>query len=251
MDYKEFLEGVRDNSLRLSFSSLSKILKSPWHFRHYFCRQRDKPTPQMQFGSLVHTLILEPEQYPLRYALTPKLDRRTKAGKAQYKEFLESLTDDIAVIDQKTYDDARRAVDGFMENKRAVELLNHAEHVEQELSFEHKNLTIKGIRDIAHSDYVCDLKTTADSSPRGFRFSVYKYLYHMQAAIYTYDTDRDYFFIALEKTGCCQVYQLSETLLDEGRTLFEDAVIQYHSSRFTENWNEGWGHKEVDKVIVL
>jgi hypothetical protein len=32
--------------------------------------------------------------------------------------------------------------------------------------------------------FICDVKTTQDASPRGFRSAVYKYNYHLQAAFY-------------------------------------------------------------------
>ena len=45
------------------------------------------PTPAMQRGTALHTAVLEPETWADVVAVQPRLDRRTKAGKAAAAEF--------------------------------------------------------------------------------------------------------------------------------------------------------------------
>lgn len=41
----------------------------------------------MVLGSLVHTLVLEPDSFKAEYAIAPQVNARTKAGKAELEEF--------------------------------------------------------------------------------------------------------------------------------------------------------------------
>lgn len=55
--------------------------KTPAHFKYQQSEQR-KPTPAMIIGSAVHCATLEPEAFNERYIVAPKIDKRTKDGKA-------------------------------------------------------------------------------------------------------------------------------------------------------------------------
>lgn len=248
MNNKEFLKAVEDNSLRLSFTSLSKLDKSPRHFRDFFTTEFNE-TPAMRVGSLVHTLILEPELFTERYIIAPKIDKRTKVGKEAYNAFI-LASEGKTVITESEYEQALVYVQGVKECKAARWLLRAAEKVEQKLSFQHKGLTIRGIRDLEHPDFVADLKTTADASPKAFYWSVKKYLYNMQAAIYTYNCNRPYYIIAVEKSGQCAVYSLTEETIQEGRNKFEELVKKYRSCRLSGAWNESYGYDGGEDGIL-
>ena len=60
--------------------------RSPEYFR--FIMDNPQPvTPAMKFGSAIHMNVLQPEQFNNNYAVSPKFDKRTKIGKADYAEF--------------------------------------------------------------------------------------------------------------------------------------------------------------------
>lgn len=50
-------------------------------------RLNPEETPALIFGSALHTLVLEPNDFNKRYAMLPDCDRRTKEGKALFEEF--------------------------------------------------------------------------------------------------------------------------------------------------------------------
>ena len=69
----------------LSKSMMSKILKSPAHYRAAL-DEHQEPTKSMQMGTAIHTAVLEPQLYSQVVAVVPPdIDGRTKEGK-QWKE---------------------------------------------------------------------------------------------------------------------------------------------------------------------
>jgi hypothetical protein len=80
----------------ISKSHLDQVAKSPLH---YWARYLDpnrvvpEPTPAMAIGSAVHTHVLELDQWDARYVSAPDgIDRRTKAGKAEWEAFTTAAT---------------------------------------------------------------------------------------------------------------------------------------------------------------
>ena len=135
----------------------------------------------MEFGSLVHCLVLEPETFSDNYAVPPdNINRRTKDGKAQWAEFMAANADKIQ-INEQDYQQALNAVEGLKTCKSAVSLLRSCKEVEQQIEFTYRGQTIRGVVDGISDSFVLDLKTTQDASPKNFRWSVRKFLYQMRS----------------------------------------------------------------------
>jgi len=67
---------------RVSNSMLSLLKQSPRLFyQRYELGQTQKATKAMELGSLLHTMVLEPQEVTERFAVMPDVDRRTKEGK--------------------------------------------------------------------------------------------------------------------------------------------------------------------------
>lgn len=65
-----------------------------------------EPSPSMVFGTLVHALVLEPDEVAKRFYTMPKIDGRTKEGKeAKAKALAEA--GDKTVIDEETFSRAQ------------------------------------------------------------------------------------------------------------------------------------------------
>lgn len=71
-----------------SKSTLGRILESPYQVRH----GTDEGTPAMEFGTLAHTLLLEPETFEERYAVVPEGMVRNAKHKV-YQAFLAEAGD--------------------------------------------------------------------------------------------------------------------------------------------------------------
>lgn len=192
----------------LSYSQLKAFAKSPNHYLAYL-EQVFEPTPQMTLGSAIHCRFLEPKAFPERYIAAPKVDRRTKDGKAAYELFLsekgdrEELTlDQLQILDEVHRQLTNNAPTQFLTADTEVEKFGviHGER-------------FKAIADMVGDTWVADLKTCADASPEGFMRAAHNLDYHLQAAIYraVFNVDK-FFWIAVETSAPfnVQVYQQSE-----------------------------------------
>ena len=73
-------EDYRNNEA-FSRSQLFKLSKSPAHFK-YALENPEVETPALAFGTAFHSYVLEKDKFDNEYIVAPKLDRRTKEGKA-------------------------------------------------------------------------------------------------------------------------------------------------------------------------
>ena len=70
----------------LSSSDLKLLARSPLHYKTAKAFHPEE-TNAMRLGTAVHCAILEPDRIDVEYVLAPEgIDRRTKAGKAQWAE---------------------------------------------------------------------------------------------------------------------------------------------------------------------
>lgn len=194
----------------LSYSALKAFEKSPNHYIDYVTQEKSEPSSAMKFGSAFHCMLLEPEQFAKRYAYGPKPNLRTKAGKeemaaieASGKVFLPN--EDIEVINKMV-----SVIEG---NSWASKLcFDMAKSYEKEVVGEIGGMKFKGFLDVEGDNYVVDVKTASDSSVSAFNKQASDLLYHLQAAIYTAITGKEFFWIVIESKSPhnCMVYSQSD-----------------------------------------
>lgn len=94
----------------ISSSKLKLLDESERHLEmsHLFSLKSDS----MDFGTLVHALVLEPEKEN-GYAVMPNFDGRTTAGKSEKLDWLED-NDGKNIIDKIDFDRARRMADNVL-----------------------------------------------------------------------------------------------------------------------------------------
>ena len=179
------------------------IKQSPVHAQARRAR-KDEPTHQMKLGTAVHAAILD-TNWDDAIAVAPAVDRRTKAGKAEYSEFLETVDNKtIITADQfNLVEQMQIAVFDHPEAKRLIDLCYASEFV---TTFEVDGELCKAKIDALDDGHtIIDIKTTADASPQAFAKQSANYLYHMQLAWYARSVDREFFdvdafIIAIENT---------------------------------------------------
>ena len=222
----------------MSASGAKKILQSPMHYR----LNRDKPsqpTERMQFGSVVHIGVLEPDTMHERVAIAPDVDRRTKAGKEEWQAFLAESAGRI-VLAQAEYDRARRCIDAVRAHPGASHLLEGAA-TEISLFWNDARYGVpcKARWDIFNYDGVADLKTTVDASPDGFGRQIANLLYHVQAAHYCsggehvrHESPRFFAFIAVEseEPHAVACYVLPGSAILAGAYLMSKALARYEEA---------------------
>jgi len=212
------------------------IKQSPVHAQSRRAR-KDEPTHQMKLGTAVHAAILD-TNWDDAIAVAPAVDRRTKAGKAEYSEFLETVDNKtIITADQfNLVEQMQIAVFDHPEAKRLLANCTASEHVRV---FEYEGEKCKAKIDALRLKApniatVIDIKTTSDASPQAFAKQSANYLYHMQLAWYCRSVGigeglGDCYIIAIENTPphAVAVYIFDAEALRVGWHLCKRAVREW------------------------
>jgi hypothetical protein len=142
----------------------------------------------MAIGSAVHTHVLELDQWDARYVTAPDgIDRRTKAGKAEWEAFTAAATG-RTVLPKADADLVMRMAQSVFSHPAAAMLLALPGKAETTHMWTDAatGLQCKCRPDWLTDDgrLLVDLKTTEDASARGFAKSIAQWRYHVQASWY-------------------------------------------------------------------
>ena len=234
-------------------SDLHLVNRSPLHYAHAQ-EHPEPPTPQMRFGTAVHTAVLEPDAWPDRYVVGDFASTRSKAYAEWAAEVEGANKEPILREDQDrvfAIADALMAhplastylfeVDGPTEAsvlwERDVFVNHHVGSVDVRCKCRPDKLPIG-------FDAVVDLKTSYNASPTSWPHDVIRYRYHVGAAWYlagmravgtAVDT---YLFIVVESRapfaiGC---YTLPDELVEHAEMLIEVNLHRYALCREHDAW---------------
>jgi exodeoxyribonuclease VIII len=202
---------------------LTSVIKCPYTWKH---QAPMKESPALIEGRLQHTVFLEPDKFDDEFAIEPNVDRRTKAGKAEYEDFKSSIGDRTPV--------KQDMVDVCMERREIVKQYVPAvtDDVELTICFMWHEHPFKARLDWHDGSAAWDLKTARDASPSGFRRAINNFNYHMQAALYLDACAasglgaEQFMFLAQEKAHPYPyaVYTLSDEAVEYGRAKNEQAL---------------------------
>lgn len=174
---------------RCSHSSLECLRKSPllYHGRYIAGTIPQKhATAEMRLGTLAMDRIYRPDFFKTHYMLTPKVDRRTKAGKEQWAEF-QDYAAGRELIDADTMEAVEKIREGVMRCPQARQIVEAQGEVEQVIEWTDRatGLPCKAKLDkIIGGILINDLKTTAYPTPEAFGKQCDSLGYFRQAAFY-------------------------------------------------------------------
>jgi hypothetical protein len=203
------------------------------------------------FGSALHKMVLESDDFDKEFAVAPDSPRNTKAGKDEHTQFFEELEDKTAITSSE-YTQIKR----MSENIQVIagRLLQNG-IAESSYFAKDENGIIRKCRPdyyIEKTGLVIDVKTTKDGSEYGFKKAIAEYSYHRQAAWYL-DTLKlsgkkaeRFAFITVEKTSpyMVRVYELEQEAIQRGREEYQKLLNDY--TTFLET-----GKAQVIKTISL
>ena len=206
-------------------------------------RLNPEETPALIFGSALHTLVLEPNEFNKRYAMLPECDRRTKEGKALFESFAianagkrvlkGSEVDSLIAMANKS----RR----FFEEKKAKyshhELVGSATFVVTDGIYKGKEIDCKAQFDAVYvfEDKVIikDLKSVADiTNVKGASFqngwATQSAFYH-DLAQFCYQKDVTFDYIAQSKSEPYDVreFGVSDEMFIKGRQSYYLAINKW------------------------
>lgn len=181
-----------------SNSALTRLAKSPAHYRAWLVEPESEPSEALLIGSAVHCAAFEPEVYAADWVTAPEppafAHKGTKVGKEERTEWAQDLLAWRAASEGKRFitREQRRLVTEMVASLRAHPIAS------QLLRGGGAELTLRwidaatGVSCKARADYyradlkTCiDLKTTNDASSAEFARSCARYRYHVQAAHYS------------------------------------------------------------------
>lgn len=212
----------------VSHTMLKHMHPTPAHLQAYL-QEKPEPSAAMILGSLVHSLVLEPERPLPRLAIKPaEMKFTTREGKAWRDEQQRAGK---LIITEAEFKTLLGCVSAVSKHTVCREIFAHGQ---SEVSVFQKffNLDNTVLRK-ARLDFVpdgnalVDVKTTQDASPEAFAKEIVSYRYHTQAAYYldiwNDATERPFkqcfLFIAVEKVPpyLVAVYNLDIQAIEKGR----------------------------------
>jgi hypothetical protein len=210
----------------ISASDLKWILppRTPAHYHAYRTGQiKREETRAFLIGTLCHMAVLEPERLEKAFVVKPTgLDLRKVEG----KEWKASVGDvPILDADEATMIEGMKA--SVAAHPAAYELLHNSKREISLYDSHRSGLKIKGRLDVLGNDFVADVKTAEAGDAQGFSSAIFRYNYHVQAAMYCQLAKVERFaFIAVEKTApyAVAVYELSPTALQIGLSALNNAL---------------------------
>lgn len=163
-------------------------------------------TPAQEVGRIIHMAVLEPNRFADQVVVAPKVDRRTKEGKAQWEAFV-SANEGKTVASPEDYETFKLMQSQVWVDDTARRLLEKGD-AEVSVFWE-----VDGVQCKARFDFISalgvavDLKTTVSAKPESFTYDAYKFGYHRQIAWYMRGAKAvgldlaNMFLIAVEKTA--------------------------------------------------
>lgn len=227
---------------RLSSSQLKLLLKSPeQYYKEYILGLKTVEVhDKFTFGTLVHTLVLEPEKMLTDYAVFEGL-RRSGAAWEKFQEQNNNKT----LITVPQLNAAEELLRNYQQVKTATTILAGG------LS-EHNILgEVLGVPGKARADkinldlnYIVDVKTSsAVSDLEVFRQTCDAFMYDLSAAYYcelarqAYGRLFDFYFVVFSKLDKqVKVYKASSNFLSEGTAKYTQALVLYKKCKESGIW---------------
>jgi hypothetical protein len=243
---------------RHSCSTLKQMLVSPGHYMQQFTAH--KPTsPAMEFGSLVHLLILEPNQLPYRYAVIPGSGRRPSAGERREAQ---AFYPGLHILTEAELHEARIAAEKAMERQvRGRPFQRFVEEGLREVTFFYRDpvaeLPCRVRMDLWHPDAIFDLKTTRHALLGDFSRACLALHYDLQAYMYCLadarfdgrDCARDFVFLAVQGEPPHPVHVLAagSSFMANGEAKYVRALSLLRACSETDYWpdNSAEGTLEI------
>ena len=232
-------------------SDLWKMEDSAEKFR-WFLDHPIEQTPAMAFGSACHKMILEPDTFGDEYAVAPNVDRRTKAGKAEWDAFIEA-NPGKTIITEDNRDVMAEMEAALDQNPLAYRIFRDKGQsevpifwIDPETEEKCKAKLDRLVLDDDGKYVIVDYKTAKSAETQRFNNEVFRLGYHFQAGFYTeglmnaleLDYRPRFIFVAQEKDApyAVNVIEVSEDVMKIGVAKFHELLEKYHECKAVDLW---------------
>lgn len=250
MKYEEYLKlpGLRA-------SEIKELWRSPAHYKEY----HDNPPEQtaaMKFGEAVHAAIIEPQRFLQEYTAIDDAEIVAQIGGAKprattrYKEWrADFILDNLGkeILDLADFNKVVEIAQVAGKHPIVEALLNEPGQAEMVLQWKHHSTGTKmkaRLDWVTDSGRIIDFKTTEDARENEFSRAMWKYAYHLQAAVYQEAVEEiigqsfPFTFVVIEKTAPygLMVYELDRFTLDFAMSEVDRLIRIYEKCAANDNW---------------
>ena len=244
----------------VNYSGLKLFAECPLYYWEQYLnpdREPETESPALRIGTAGHLRILEgAEIYHDTYIREPSYDKRLKANKDHYQEWLANKGDRIP-LPADEWDMVERMAAAVLGSPLASALVEgkggYSEEVCQAIDPE-TGMLLKckadRIATIGGKTYVIDLKTCSrrygGAGQDGFGKSVAKFKYHWQAAFYTdligasgdWGPVENFVFVVVEKESphAVAIYECDDQMMEAGRMQYREALHRFKECQEKDQW---------------
>ena len=234
----------------LSCSLMKPLLISPAHFQTGLVAC-EKASAALEFGTLVHLLVLQPELTGMELAVFPGIaERKTAAGRSEFEQFEQSQSGKL-VVDEPTFAQGLRIAQKVMETRYKGRLLRDfiEESVPEATIYFTEPTTALRMRirmDAYHPEISFDLKTTRFALARAFMKDAVDKDYDLQSYMYSLGrclfegvtTPKPFVFIAAENTAPYSVstFEAGPTFMGNGANKFQACAATFKACTESGYW---------------
>src|SRR5882724_3996910 len=215
--------------------------KTPAHLKAYLEGEREKETAAMQFGTVLHRALLEPETYVGSfYVRPPGMKFTTKEGIAWQHEHR-----DRPILTDLECSQIVHMVASVYTHPFAKRLLAGGLPEQSIFVIDDKDTLRKSRLDmLTKGNVIPDIKTTESASLDNFERNISKYRWHVQAAYYIDNCKlagidkTTFFFVCVEKSPpyAVRCLQLIDEAIAIGRTLYQRDLQIYRNCVDSGDW---------------
>ncbi len=224
----------------LSYSSLKEFAKSPKHYVNYVLAKRE-PSKEMNFGSLIHCLLLYPDKLNEQFAVMPSVDRRTKEGKDIYNKFVEDSNGKICV-GQDELDEANSIVDSVMTTTAAKSYIEQCYEFEKEFRSTVGGLPFRGFVDGISDNFILEVKTASDGSPESIIRDFFNRKYYLQAGLYNIVHNLPVVYLVIETKAPYNslISKATDRYIDQGKNEISSLIDKFKYCMDVTGFNQGY-----------
>ena len=240
-----------------SCSMLKHLLISPAHYAHALLRPGSAATKALEFGTLVHTLCLEPHRFFSEFAIYPGAKAPRDADFAAFQKERPGQT----VVDEPTFTLAKHAVER-LKHQRVMgrPFGDFVAEGEAEVSVYYTDPTVDvpcRVRvDLLHPQGIFDVKTTAfASSPAwvrqalGLHYDMQSYMYALAECLFSgRSTPLPFVFMTVENAAplSTSARRAGLSFLEEGARKYQHALAAYKACLITDAWPGPGGEETIE-----
>jgi len=221
----------------------------------------------LDVGSALHKIVLEPDEFDDEFAVAPQVNKRTKAGKEEFAKF--TLENEGKII--LTAEDFE-LVESMKE--KLLKLPNMKKWLESGVAEKSFFCNIDGVDIKCRPDLlvktkagyiVIDLKTmSGEATADNFTKTSGNFLYHLQDAVYREVLRRndikviDFIFAGVSKLDYsgADYFRHDITSLDLGKELMQKALFKFKWCLKHDEWSEGkfdfinGGFEKISTIVL-